>query len=323
MFWLAALFVALIACVAIRNGVKWYEHPIPGLLVDPGGLVSNLGLPDWSNKRLGLKYPDRVAPTDFSETVSGGRARVTAWDRSVLEAQSTGYLDAIITVDRTQRSVRLPITPLQPLAWWLYGGSFIIAGILYAGAGLVALWASPNGKLARAFARFAVSAGVFQLTLFDAHTERTLTPVFFATYAVFPTSLVFLLLHLPSTVTWLRPRPWLETSAVGAAGALGLTAAAMHELGRDIAPLQVFFNLLAGAGFAVFATGFLFRYLRSRGEQQQTLRALLLSMIPPYAITSFIMVLAPASLELMVAVTPESTLKLAAPIMVSVPELTE
>jgi hypothetical protein len=38
---------------------------------------------------------------------------------------------------------------------------------------------------------------------------------------------------------------------------------------------------------------------------------------------SFIMVLAPASLELMVAVTPESTLKPAAPIMVSVPELTE
>ena len=39
---------------------------------------------------------------------------------------------------------------------------------------------------------------------------------------------------------------------------------------------------------------------------------------------SFTMVLVPAMVELMVAVTPESTVKLdAAPIIVSVPELTE
>lgn len=284
--------VALIACVAIRNAVRWYDHSIPGLLVDPGGLVSSIGLPDWANKRLGLKYPDRVAPLGFPNDSVGGKARVLAWDRALRDAERKGYIDATVSDGRSQRTVRLPIAPIEPLAWWVYAGSFILAGILYAGAGLVALWASPNGKLARSFARFAISAGIFQLSLFDAHTERALTPVFFVSYAVFPASLAFLLLHLPVTVELLRRRPWIETTAMGLAGALGLSAATLHELGEDISPLQVLLNSLAGGSFAIFVAGFLFRYLRSRGEQQQTLRALLLSMIPPYAGTSLVMVLA-------------------------------
>ena len=280
------------ACIAIRNAVRWYEHPIPGLLVDPGGLVSSIGLPNWSNKRLGLKYPDRVAPQGMQVPPGGGRARVVAWDQAVLDAEPRGFLDAIITDDQSQRVVRLPIVPLQPLAWWVYAGSFILAGVLYSGAGLVALWASPQGKLARSFARFAISAGVFQLTLFDAHTERALTPVFFLTYALFPVSLAILLLHLPLTVELLRRRAWIESATISSAGAVGLAAAILHHIGRDIAPLQVLLTSLAGGSFAIFVAGFLFRYLRSRGEQQQTLRALLLSMIPPYACTSFAMVLA-------------------------------
>jgi signal transduction histidine kinase len=217
---------------------------------------------------------------------------VLAWDQAVLDAEPRGYLDAIITDDQSQRAVRLPIVPLQPLAWWVYAGSFILAGVLYSGAGLVALWASPQGKLARSFARFAISAGIFQLTLFDAHTERTLTPVFFLTYAIFPVSLVILLLHLPLTVELLRRRAWIESATIGSAGSVGLAAAILHHVGRDIAPLQVLLTSLAGGSFAIFVAGFLFRYLRSRGEQQQTLRALLLSMIPPYACTSIAMVLA-------------------------------
>jgi signal transduction histidine kinase len=291
-FWIWALLVALIACVAIRNAVRWYQHPIPGLLVDPGGLVSSIGLPDWSNKRLGLRYPHRVTPVGTPGELQGGKARVLAWDRAVLDARDRGYIDAVVTDEESQRTVRLPIVPLQPLAWWVYAGSFIIAGILYAGAGLVALWASPEGKLARSFARFAVAAGIFQVTLFDAHTERSLTPVFFVTYAVFPISLVLLLLHLPVTVGFLRRRPWIEVGGVGSAAVLGLTAATMHELGKDVLPIQVLLTSLAGGSFAIFVAGFLFRYLRSRGQQQETLRALLLSMIPPYACTSFAMVLA-------------------------------
>jgi signal transduction histidine kinase len=221
-----------------------------------------------------------------------GKARVSAWDRSVLAAAPDGYVDAVVSDGRVERTVRLPIVPLEPLAWWVYAGSFILAGVLYAGAGLVALWASPEGRLARTFARFAITAGVFQLALFDAHTERSLTPVFFVTYAVFPPSLAFLLFHLPVSIEPLRRRPWIETIATILTGLLGVSAAVLHEIGRDVSPLQVLFNSLAGASFAIFVAGFLFRYLRSRGEQQRTLRALLLSMIPPYACTSAAMVLA-------------------------------
>jgi signal transduction histidine kinase len=56
-------------------------------------------------------------------------------------------------------------------------------------------------------------------------------------------------------------------------------------------PLQVLLTTLVGASFALFVGGFLFRYARSRGDQQRTLRALLIYMIPTYACAGAMMVL--------------------------------
>jgi len=37
--------VLLLASVAMRDALAWYGRPFPGVLVDPGGSVSSLGLP--------------------------------------------------------------------------------------------------------------------------------------------------------------------------------------------------------------------------------------------------------------------------------------
>ena len=43
--WFLTLFISAVACVAIRNALKWYGRPLPGVLVDQGGTVSAAGLP--------------------------------------------------------------------------------------------------------------------------------------------------------------------------------------------------------------------------------------------------------------------------------------
>ena len=281
--WVSAALVIIVAGVALRNAVLWYERPFPGVLVDSSGSVSNIGLPHWAGKKVGLQFPERVAPIGASDPSAGSRERVRAWDKAVFETGAGGNLEAVVYRGGTPQRVQLPVSSLDPLAWWVYGGTCILVGILYAGAGIVALWASPGGRLARAFARFAIVAGVFLLTLFDAHTERTLAPLFFLTYAVFPPSLALVMLHLPTPVSMLQGRQWPETVVVGGAAGLGLVSAVVYLAGGEVAPLQTLISVLAGLAFAIFVGGFLLRYALSRGHQQQTLRALLICMIPPYA----------------------------------------
>lgn len=239
-------------------------------------------MPSWESKKLRLQFPSKIVPLE-QDSAQGSRDRVAAWDRALVQAGQRGYLDAVVAPDEVRKVVRLPVRPLEPLAWWVYGGSCLLAGLLYAGAGLVALWARPNGKLSRAFARFAISSGLFLLTFFDIHTEHTLTALYFVSYAMLSPALVLVMLHLPTPVTWLERRPWVESLIVAAALGLGLAVGASHAAGLDVVPFQVLLTAMVGGGFSISVVGFLVRYARSRGEQQRTLRALLICMVPTYA----------------------------------------
>src|SRR6185436_12832780 len=132
--------VLVVASISLRNATLWYERPIPGLLVDAGGLISSIGLPQWESKRLGLGFPHRVEPVGTTAEYKGSIDRVRAWDHAVSSAVPRGFIDAVVDRGVERRVVRLPLRPLEPRAWWVYAGSCIIAGVLYAGAGLVTLW---------------------------------------------------------------------------------------------------------------------------------------------------------------------------------------
>ncbi len=154
--------------------------------------------------------------------------------------------------------------------------------MVYASAGLLALWARPRGALSRAFAKFGVTSGLFLLTLFNVHTTRTLTPIFFSAFAILPFVVVLLVLELPTTVAVVRKHPWTRTLIQAIALCFALTLTGSYLLGRDTGPIQSLVTLLLGLSFVAFVAGFLFRYGQSRGEQRDTLRALLLSMVPAY-----------------------------------------
>ena len=289
--WVLAVLVSVVACVAIRDALRWYGRPVPGVLVDQGGSVSSIGLPAWEGKIRGLKFPDRLEPAEGAPVAGGSRARVAAWDRAVTEAQARGYIDAIVTGNGRSERLRLTLRPLEPLAWWTYAGSMILAGLVYAGAGLVALWSSPSGRLSRAFAGFTLCCGLFMLSFFDAQTERTLVPVAFVSFAYGPVSLVLLMLYLPTPAPVLDRFPWLERLLVFAALSVGAATVATHASGGDTAGLQVALTIGLGAGFLVFVGGFLVRYYRAHGDQKRTLNALLLSMVPPYAALAVFLIL--------------------------------
>jgi len=290
-FVLLAGLVVAIASLAIRDAVRWYGRPIAGVLVDAGGVVSSLGLEDWAGKKAGLKFPDELYPLG-TEKRPGGLSRTRAWDEAVVKAEARGYLDAVVERDGVRRVLRLPVHPLSALAWWIYAGSFILSGLVYASAGFLALWASPRGELARAFAKFAIASGLFLFCFFNVNTERTLTPVMFTSFATFPVFIFLLMLKLPDTVGWLKRKPWIGTAIEGTGWLLGLALVAGYALDWNTVGLQMVATLLMALALIASVAGFLVRYARSRSEQRETMRALLLSMLPPYAAVAFYVALA-------------------------------
>jgi signal transduction histidine kinase len=273
----------IIACIAIRDAVLWYSAPTPGLLVEPGGAVSNVGLPHWAGRRAGLQYPSRIASAGDEDFAGGSRTWVRRWDAAVKQARNQPHLDAVVDTGSERRRVRLPMTPLEPLAWWVYAGTSLFGGFLYTSAALLALWASPHGALSRAFTKFAATGGLFSFSFFDIHTERTLTPVFFLTYSYMPAAMIVLLANLPEPTAWVRRYRWALPGLEALSLSLGVSATLTLHADGDVRPLQGFVGMLMGLALLTFVIGFVYRYARSRGEQRNTLRVLLLSTVPPYA----------------------------------------
>src|SRR5882672_11681845 len=88
-----------IAAVAISSAVAWYGHPIADVSVDPGGLVSNVGLPSASGKSTGLKFPDLVLEVDGQRLIAGpGVPRARVWDTAIERAYLEGRSSVRATV---------------------------------------------------------------------------------------------------------------------------------------------------------------------------------------------------------------------------------
>jgi signal transduction histidine kinase len=279
--WIWAAIVCAVACVAISDAVKWYGRPIPGLLVESSGSVATLGLPSWEGKQRGISFPARIEPA-VGSVQAGSRARVNAWDQAVSNGRAQGYVDALVhNKGRTER-VRLSLKPLEPIAWWTYAGSMILGGLVYASAALIALWSSPRGRLARAFAWSALCGGVFMISFFNIHTARTLIAVSYLAFASLPASMVLFVLNLPTPAPVLEHNRLIEPVARIVSLAFGALTGATYYLGGDANLLQLVMTAGLGLGFLGFVLGFILRYARARGDQKRTLNALLLSMVPPY-----------------------------------------
>jgi signal transduction histidine kinase len=268
---------------AIAEGVRWYGHPVAGMFVDPGGVVSNIGLPGWEAKQSGLRFPDTVLQVDGNPLVAKpGRPRAEAWDVEVERAFGQGHdaIEALVRTEAGVRAVRLKIHRLEPVVWWIFGGSFFFAGALYVVAGLIALWASPGGPLARTFGKVALSTGLLGAMTFDFHTTRRLAPVLFVAFAMVPVSWSALALRLPDDAPLLLRFPWLERALDTVGAFVAALFLSLYWSGRETRVVQQVWTLVTGSSFVFFGATFIVRFVRARGVRRDRLRALLVSVVP-------------------------------------------
>ncbi|WP_437839492.1 ATP-binding protein [Sorangium sp. So ce1153] len=286
---LAAVVIAALVLggSGIRNALSWYERPFPGVLVDPDGVVSSLGLPSWEGFQKGLRYPDRVIEVNGWRLESAaGRYRASIWDAAVEQAAREGQRSVRARVETAEglRDVELGLVPLDPLAWWFYAGGLMVVGSLYVGAALIAMSASPRGKLARAFAAAALSTALFQFTLFDYHSSRDLVPFFHVAYALVPMCFFTLALRLPDDVPLIARYPACGRIADALGGLLAAGLLASHAMGWTTVPLRSVCATLMVASFFFFAATLILRFAMAEGDRRRTLRALLLAMAPPHVV---------------------------------------
>jgi signal transduction histidine kinase len=276
---------ASITAIAISCAVGWYGHPIADVLVDPGGVVSNIGIPRSGAQSPGLNFPDLVLSVDGRPLVAGaGSPRSRAWDDAITDAyrEHRGYVEATALTPHGTRVVALPVRPLEPLWWWVYAGSMFFAGALYMGAGLIALWVNPKSALARTFGKLGVTSGLLLALTFDFHTTRVLPPVFFLSFAMVPMSWFTIALRLPDDAPVLRRYPWLERAIDGVGLLVGASFLGLYYTGRETRYLQSAWSLVFAASFLCAATALTIRFFLARGVRRQRLRALLLSVVPPH-----------------------------------------
>lgn len=282
----------LTAIIALKNAVGWYGHPIGGMFVDAGGVVSNFGLPEWEGNRQGLRFPDVVLAVEGNALVAKrGAPRARVLDETIDRAYASGKrtVDVVVRSGTEVRKLKLRVRPLEPLAWWINAGALLIAGVLYAMAGLIAFWANPVSPLARTFGKLGVCSGLLIGLTFDLHTTRSLVPLFFVAFGLAPTSWFALALRLPDDTPILRRARWLEN----ATDALGAMVAAsflfLYWSGRETRALQQIWTLVLGGSFLFFAMTFLARFALSSGVRRARLRALLVSVVPPHLVVGAIL----------------------------------
>lgn len=276
-----------VAAIALYSAATWYAHPVAGVLVDPGGHVSNFGMAGWAGERERLKFPDAVVSVDGRRLVaSDGSPPAQVWDRAVETAWASGrrFVDAVVETPTGTRHIRLPIHALEPLAWWTYAGGLIFAGMLYIAAGLTALSVSPRSPLARTFAKVGISSGLLGVLSFDFHTTRHLVLLFFVAFGLLPLSWVALALRLPDDAPILRRYPWFERALDAAGVGVALALVTLYLMSRETAPLQYAWTLAWGGAFVLFGITFLVRFALSEGIRRARLRALLISVVPVHVV---------------------------------------
>jgi signal transduction histidine kinase len=282
-----AVVALCVAAVAFQKAASWYGHPFPGVLITADGNASSIGMPTWSGVEQGLRFPDHMLSIDGVEVApSHGQYSARAWDRVVDEAAARGLESVHVRVAtaKGERELDLRLERLDAASWWLYGGTLIFVGSLYALGAIIALTSSPRGPLARTFAKFAMAVAGFMITLFDAHTTRAMVPIFHASFACLPFAMAALALRLPDDIPIIRRHRW----PLVALDASGLTLAAVviarDSVGMPVTGLQSVCTMLLGSAMILFVAAIGVRYWRAEGTRRETLRVVFRATATPYVL---------------------------------------
>jgi signal transduction histidine kinase len=292
-----AAAILVFAMLPLQLAMGWLDRPFAGILLDPDGHVSSFGLPTWDGFTQDLHFPDRIVSVEGVplDPPAPGTYRAATWDRVVGEAFVQGrarvHVHALVGPDQRPRDLELAISKPERLAFWLIGAAPVGIALLYATGALIALAASPRGRLARTFAKTTLFAALFLFTLLDYHTTRTLVPLFHLAFAMVPMGFFVLPLRLPDDVPLLVRHPRLVAGLDALGLALGLGMITAHLAGASTLPLRDVCSALFPASFFFFAATFLLRFWRATGDRRATMRALIVAMVPPHIVLGVAFVL--------------------------------
>jgi signal transduction histidine kinase len=267
-------------------------------LITTDGNVSSIGLPTWSGVEQGLRFPDRMMSIDGVDVVpTHGDYAAQTWDRVVNEAATRGNASVHVRVATAAgpRELDLPLRRIDAASWWLYGGTLIFSGVLYALAALIALVTSAQSPLARTFAKFALGVAGFTITLFDAHTTRGMVPIVHASYAYFPFALTALALRLPDDVPAIRRHRWPLVALDASGIVLAAILVGRDSIGMPVAELQSLCTMLLGSAMILFVAVISLRYWRAEGTRRETLRVVFRATATPYVLVGLAVLIASLS----------------------------
>jgi signal transduction histidine kinase len=283
------LAAASVAAMAMHQAIRWYDHPVAGLLLTPQQQVCAVGMPDWDGFAQGLRFPDRVVFVDGVDLAALPAPQASsAWDTAVENAVRRGASKVHVRVATSGglRELDLRIQPLAPGLWWTLGGGNVFIGGLYAIVALTALWTRPQGTLSRAFGEFSLLGALFQFTYFDAMTSHKLVPLFDFAYGWTPVALLILALRLPDDVPIARRFPIL-LSLLDTGGALvGLFFGLSAAMARDTSAPRAMWSIVLGLCALLCVVVLLGRFALATGRRRSILRIVVQSTAAPYAVIS-------------------------------------
>jgi signal transduction histidine kinase len=281
------LAAASVAAMAMHQAIRWYDHPVAGMLLSPQQQVCAVGMPDWDGFAQCLRFPDRVVFVDGVDlTALSQHDASSAWDAAVENAVRRGASKVRVQVVTSGglREVDLRIQSLAPGLWWILGGGSVFIGGLYAIAALTALWARPQGTLSRAFAEFSLLGALFQFTYFDSMTSHRLVPLFDFTYGWTPVAMLILALRLPDDVPIVRRFPVLLTLLDAGGASVGLFFGLSAAVARDTSGPRTMWSIVLGLCALLCVVVLLGRFVLATGRRRSILRIVVQSIAAPYAV---------------------------------------
>src|SRR5437868_11400881 len=63
-FWALGGILALLTVYVFATALDRWDAPIPGLLTDPFGRITNYGWPSWSGYQQGLSFPSSIVAVE-------------------------------------------------------------------------------------------------------------------------------------------------------------------------------------------------------------------------------------------------------------------
>lgn len=302
--------MVLVTIAACRLAVSCWDTPLPGLLTDPFGTITNYGWPGWSGYQQGLSFPTQV------ERINGQllppHHPLGPYPADVLAEAAQGTADRVLHLvvrdpGGSPRTVLVRAERLVGVPWLLLYGGYTLLGWIWLLAAGFSYLVRPDSGGVRAFSRWALLNALLLLTAFDYHTTRRLAPLFALAYALLPAAVLELGLRFPDDIAPLRKWPGLVWAA-RAVGALLFGWIGGAWLRGESPATQT--GLCIGLSILFLAGQMVARWFFAQGRRRTQLLLGLCLWTPVYLMVGLMLVFAPerGGVYIMVGAVPLTAL---------------